>query len=365
MVLRVLRTLLAVLFLSAITEGGAWATELKMGFYAFPGKTYLDLLSGSPFNFLLPYGLEGKESAFTDDFLDYASQKGVGIVFPVKDVFKGSKWYPNVSWCPTDTEQAFLECLVGRYGSNPAVVGWYLADEPTDTVGHRRRDLLESNAQAIRGKSRLPIMVEDYPLPRGKMWDDLLRYVDNPVVGPYLVPDKPLSEQYDNVASLTRKTTKDVYALVQVFGKYQYAHYKRDEVTGRPPTMDEVRVLGYLSLIAGARGIIFFSLNDFIKQPDFKTKWPVLVEIGKQLKRDYPLLAEGKPLSGVYNVKGPADCFSTVRRYQGHNVLVAVNAAAEPRQISISRQGSPKGMVTINLRGVEVKTANLDELMRR
>lgn len=351
------------IILIAIWGNTAYADDLLLGFYTFPAKQDIDMLAGSTFKYLMPYGTDGKGEAFLEDYLNHAKMKGVRIIFSLKDAYKESRWYPKTHWCSTDRESELVSCIVGRFKDYESVCGWYLSDEPTDTVGLRNKEKIKANAEAIKRLSSKPIFVEDYPIPKGKMWDYLDSFSNVLMTTSYPVPEKNLSDAYEVIKELISNSNKNVIAVLQIFGKYQYPHYKRDKITGRAPSHEEIRVMSYLSLIAGAKGIMYFSLPDIKKLPDFKERWDFLIKLGGELKENYQLIASREKPSNGYNVKTQDGIFYLIRHFKERDYLIAVNATEKNRHPEISKKGGFIKKITLN--PLEVKVLLLSDILEQ
>lgn len=334
------------------------AEELILGFYAFPDKKYIDLIADSNIKYLIPYGTDGNKEEVLRNFLDYASSRNVKIIFSLKDCYKQSKWYPKISWCPAETEETLVSCIVNKFKDEPALYGWYVADEPTDTVGFRNREKIHTNIKAIRNISTKPVFIEDYPLPRGKLWDELSGWVDIFITGVYPVPEKPLSEVYEAIKGLTKRHKNPVVAVIQAHGKYQYPFYKRDENTGRPPTLEELRVMSYLALMAGAKGIVYYSIFDVVKLPDFKERLEFLKGLAKELETNYQIISSKEDFSVNQRDIREGNVFCISRKFKRNDYLICVNSAGFSAQLEILTKGIKE---EIQFYPYEIKIINLSK----
>jgi hypothetical protein len=173
----------------------------------------------------------------------------------------------------------------------------------------------------------------------------------------YPVPDRRISEPYEVVKSMSSKYKNDIIAVLQAFGKYQFPRKKRDEITGRAPTYEEMRVMSYLALMAGAKGILYFSLPKIKKLPDFNDRWGFLKKLGAELKSNYKLIvSQDKPIVN-YRMKGEDGVYYLVRHFKNKDYLIAVNSTGEKRSLEIFLK--ERIMKTITLGSLEVKILEL------
>jgi len=356
MVLRILSLILFFLFFAA----QVYAEEPFFGFYAFTDKKYIDALGGSPIDYLIPYGMSSNEEQKLWDFLDYALQHKINILFSLKNCYKTSEWYPKITWCQTEDEEKLVDCIVSKFHEHEAVQGWYLTDEPTSTVGEKNKSTIEAHARTIRKYSEKPIYIEDYPPPTGIMWDYFAGFTDYMMTTGYPVPEDSLNQVYDHVNGLTSKYSNPVIGIVQVFGKYQYPNSKKNEITGRAPTTDEIRIMSYLALMTGAKGVFYFSLHDLMKQPDYLAKMEYLTTtLIPELKENYNLISsKAKPGKNYRLNIWKKDVFAKLTNYGGRDRLIAINASPELRSFEVL-DGENKLLHKINLNPFEIKIISL------
>lgn len=273
----------------------ALAEEFILGFYAFPNKHFVDLVADTEFKYLITYGTDGqKDENNLRDFLTYAEAKKIGVIFSLKDCYKTSKWYPKIEWCNTDIEKELVQCIVSKFDRYAAIKGYYLADDATDTIGNRNLQLYKTHVQTIKNISTNPIFVQDYPLPRGKLLDVFSLTSDYLIISIYPIPEEDPGKVYNAIRSVVNTYKTSVIAVIQAHGKYQYPFYKRDNITGRPPTFDEIRIMSYLALMAGAKGIIYYSLFDIEKLPDGRERLNFLKNLAKELKFVYETISRNE-----------------------------------------------------------------------
>lgn len=267
-----LKKLSIVILLTFLLSLNAFADDLIVGFYAFPNKHFIDLIAGSKLNYIIVYGIDGTSEKNIKEFLDYADEKGVKIIFSLKDCYKTSKWYPKIDWCPTNSEKELVKCIVSKVDKYPSVVGYYLTDDATDTIGKKNLEIFKTHIKNIKLTSSKPVFVNDYPPPRGKLlevFDDTADYL---IVGIYPIPDEPAEKVYSVIKTVVDNYKKPIIALIQAHGKYQYPFYRRDQTTGRPPTLAELEKMTNLVIKAGAQGVVYYSLFDIEKLPDGKER---------------------------------------------------------------------------------------------
>lgn len=330
-----------------------FSEELILGFYSFSKKDYMDKVSGSFLNLLMPYGLEGKEEKDIEEYLNYALSKDVKIIFSVKDCYKTSKWYPKVNWANTDKPEEYVAKIAERFGKHPAVFGWYIADEPTWSVGIGNKNQIKLNCDSIRKFSDKPIIVCE--VPGMKLYDDLSKWCDILAPDIYPVPGGKILKVYEDINELKKKyKNSKIWAVLQVHGAYQY-NKEYDEITGRPPTYEEIKAMSYLALIGGAEGILYYSIFDLLKQNDGEKKLEFLKELAEELKKSYKIIASKDSKIKIEEVKKERVIY-IVKNYQNENYIICVNIAGIPNEFKFKVKD---GLKEIKFNPYEVKIENI------
>ena len=197
--------------------------------------------------------------------------------------------------------------VVETFRDHPALLAWYLNDELPLTMRPR-----------LEARQRLVSQLD----PNHPTWavlyqvDDLYGYLHTAdVLGtdPYPVPDRPVTL----AADWTRKSraVSDGYKpLWMVPQAFDWASYRKDPAKGRPPTLDEERVMTYLCLIHGAHGLIYYSYADLLRDPKvgFHQRWADLVKVAQEVKQLEPALLSAAPPPRM-EIQAPDYVHSAVR----------------------------------------------------
>lgn len=266
-----------------------------LGWYFGPGPTakdfraHIDRVAASPFNTIMCYGINAGGTDRVREYLDYLDAKGLKILYSIKDVFEGTKYFrePVLGF---RGEEAIVRGIVSSFRDHPALLGWYLNDELPPSM----RDRLEARYRLVRELDpRHPTWAVLYQV------DELFGYLDTAdVLGtdPYPIPSKPVT----TVSDWARKTDavsgghRPVWMVPQAF---DWSHYHKDR-PGRFPTIAELRVMTYLCLIHGADGLIYYCYHDLLRDPaSFERHWSDMVQVGREVRRLEPALvsARGTP----------------------------------------------------------------------
>lgn len=272
-------------FSRAIVRGKPY---FPLGWYFGPGPTakdfrdHIDRVAASPFNTIMCYGVNAGGLDKVRAYLDYLEERKVKIIYSIKDVYAGIKYYhePVLGF---RGEEEIVRNIVGAFRGHPAVLGWYLNDELPPSM----RDRLEARHRLVSG------LDPDHPT-----WavlyqvDELFGYLATAdVLGtdPYPIPSKPVTMAGD----WTKKTVgvsggnRPVWMVPQAF---DWSHYGKGR-SGRFPTRDELRVMTYLCLINGADGLIYYCYHDLLRDPaSFEKNWADMSAVGREVRLLEPAL---------------------------------------------------------------------------
>jgi len=340
--------------LSSVTATG---DELMLGFYDRADTSGFEMLADAGFEYVIPYGLEGRKESYIEKYLGVASRCGVNVIFSVKDCHKRSKWFPKVDWCHTDDPDELVGCIAKRFDGHEAVWGWYMADEPSVSWGKLNWPQLGANSRSIRRNSSKPIVVSDKPFRRAwLLWGYLSGLCDVLMTHTYPIPDRSVVDVWDAARGLSKRYKKPLIVVVQVHGKHQYAFTKTDEISGRLPTMNEIRVMSYLAAMGGADGIFYYSLFDFRAAPGFEERWRFLSGLARELKADHPIISSQEKVSARTDVAKNDGVYASVRCFEGTNYLVIVNSTPEPQVVETSFSG---GTTTVELSPLDARVLPL------
>lgn len=266
------------------------------GWYFGPGpttkgfQTHLDRIAASPFNTIMCYGINVGGTNAVREYLDYAAGKGVKIIYSIKDVYEGTRWFhqPVLGW---RGEENIVRNVVQTFRAHPALLAWYLNDELPLTM----RDRLEARQRLVQQLDpNHPTWAVLYQV------GDLFGYLNTAdVLGtdPYPIPDKPvtMASDWTRMSSAVSDGKRPLWMVPQAF---DWASYRKDPAKGRAPTLDEERVMTYLCLIHGAHGLIYYTYADLLRDPKigFEQRWADMLVVGREIKQLEPaLLSITKP----------------------------------------------------------------------
>lgn len=290
-----------------------------IGVYARNGlpQTSLDLLSGTPFNMVMPYSEPNR------DELDRAQAAGVMMMVSLKDYYSGYFRAPS-DLVSIQDEAELIRPLVWEFRDHPALLGWYTNDEMTpqyikQATAHHRW------------------IVEDDPnhptwtlLQRPHQVDQYLESFDIIGTDPYPLPAKPIrmvGEWTDRTADEVEHA-RPMWQVVQAFNWHNYPGTQ--DRPGGTPTIPQLRNMIWQTIASGGNGVVLYSLYDMIRAEDidFDAYWPQVVDLASEVAEYAPLLLSTEPAPRVTADGLPTDTqWLSTRSVQldGQTYLFAVN----------------------------------------
>jgi len=231
--------------------------------------------------------------------------------------------------------------LVRLYKHHPAVLGWYLCDEPRGIV-HRKemervRDVvakedphhpcvvLDNSGRGVAGLGRAGeiLWVDPYP---GFAKD-----------GPPRMPLTTVSIAMDDMIDGTRDLLCHYWIAPQAFNWGTWGGEKAK--TERAPTYDEERAMTYLGIIHGAQGVVYFAWKYALKEPHLADGF--LDRLGPEIRSLMPVLVNGADVEDLGIDVTPADHRVHVRalRVGSDIAIMAVNPEPKPVRATITVPG--------------------------
>lgn len=238
----------------------------------------LTTFADSKFNCLMPYGSPSREQ------MDMARDRGLKVIYSVKDIYVGSRACPKTIKTTAD-EEDHVRGKLRAFRDHPALLAWYLNDELPQTYMPR----LEAHQRWVEEDDpNHPTWVVLYQYRQVR---DYVRTFDVIGTDPYPIGRRPASM----AAKWTAETHRQVAGarpIWQVPQAHNWGNYPGHEKNARSPTFDEMRSMAWQCICEGANGIIFYSFFDLKKNRDvpFAEQWGRLKRIAAELDRWSPVL---------------------------------------------------------------------------
>lgn len=260
--------------------------------------------------------------------LDRAEKLGVKAIPHICDFFRGKEDYDG------------LRTVVSRIKDSPALLCWYLADEPTGWA--TLPETLKKAKEIIHEiDPNHPVLVLSNDRPSFEAYVDSC---DVFLSDPYPIPDSSI----DMVADWTeacRRATGDripVWMCLQAHGPPWY---------GRYPTPVEIRNMAYQAIIHGALGLHWWAYGPMRQSGH----WETYVKLVKEIRALEPVLLNGK--SGKLRViKVDGGHIHALTRYYGDlTYIFAVSVSKEPLEYSFKVKAGQNAEVMFEKRTLKVQ----------
>ncbi len=273
---------------------------LPVGLYLLGAtRQDIDIIADSPFNCIMPYGSPhlsfhgGYEDSTLDsvrEVLDYCDEKGLKVIYSLKDIYDDFRPYWNPELEPDDT----AALLVNTFKDHPAILAWYICDESAV----EKIPAIAARRQMINRLDPLhPTWSVYYQVPDFKHYIPAQDVFGN---DPY-----PINWWKDNhilgVDNSTREAEKlhmPLWAVPQIHNTGFYNPKWQEDpseyfTVQRPPTETETMTMSLFEAMRGARGFIMYSYFDLNLGPDklqFERRWPEVCRVAAKLQELGPYL---------------------------------------------------------------------------
>ncbi|MGN0870036.1 MAG: carbohydrate binding domain-containing protein [Victivallales bacterium] len=334
---------------------------MPLGFYCNVDEKNIALARSAGANTLLSYnimwgkygntgGMEGIRK-----WLDLLKKNDMKVLFSIKHLYSDKD-----QWNGIHGGSAIVESAVKAFRNHPALLGWYICDEMPasmqDKLTARRRqvNLLDpchptfsvffQFGELIGYSSGLDVIgVDPYPIRKS-------------------APEKTDMVLVEYAMEQARKTGKPVWGVPQIF---DYTVY---ENAGRAPTEQEMRSMSLLMAGLGAKGFIYYALQDLwskkLPADHFDRQWPKVRSVVTEMKKLEPFIISSHPA-----VELPVHCKAgKVRAFQltsedGGKAILVCSIQAGPSKAVWKLSGSwhsLHGKTTFDGRNAEFAGNSID-----
>lgn len=306
------------------------APVLPFGFFSIPAAEMAK--PDAPWVLAQTYSASYFPLAEMKTMLDGFAAAGTALAFepwfPHKTV-EESRYREPLS----DDEIASIRRRVHDLKDHPAVLCWYMWDEPEGSLVLPERLKACREVCALEDPYHPCIMLND-------SIDGILKYRDG---GDILMPDPyPCFVKGGLAASPIEKVGKFMDACYEAGGGRKavwvtpqaFNYGDCGQVNGRCPTFTELRNMTYQSVAHGARGFLFYTWGSFYNYPALSIGMPFLAREARDLKSAIlaPLRAESPQISAAEpKLVDAAYRVTSVGRY-----LFVVNNATAPQHVKVT-----------------------------
>lgn len=220
---------------------------------------------------------------------------------------------------------ALVENYVTRFKNHPAVLAWYLIDEPSAKwIGAEE---LASSYHLIRSLDPVhPVYLveaDDQDFIESSKGTDVL------AVDPYPLHRQPISLVGEHTRSAVERMEgkRPVWTVLQTFRTYAGQGLPQ----GMEPSRSEFRNMAYQAVLGGATGLGYYSLNDPGWTLRSTALWDDLKQFREELQWIASLVTEGEKTGGGHG----EDAEWGLWRHQSDYYAIAVNLTKEDKSVAI------------------------------
>ncbi|HPF04080.1 MAG TPA: hypothetical protein PLV06_04450 [Bacteroidales bacterium] len=298
------------------------------GFYTYspvhPALAEEEVVKG--FNMISPYQkiLPGKREE-RKAYMDRCAQLGMKVHYNLLSVAGGGGVGSVIEGMSPGQRIEFLREEVIAFRDHPALLAWYIADEP--------------NGYKISPDSLMPYynIIKEldpwHPVSMVFMTPfisalDYAGVLDIVMADPYPVPSMPVS-MVGNVAGqlyTEYRGKKPVWIAVQAFGG--------GEIWEREPTAQELRAMTYQSIIRGARGIQYFVRQGLNLFPKSTSAWAECGKMAVEIAELTPWLLSDEAAISV-KTSSP-NIMAASALHDGRLMIIASNRSNAPARCDLS-----------------------------
>ena len=213
-----------------------------------------------------------------------------------------------------DTTAIYEKVL--RYRNHPALLAWYLVDEPADAeVNPRDAERLYNRIRQLDPYHPV-LLVNNRP----HTFVDYIKSSDILAIDPYPVPNYPISRvsEYSVRAAWSGIRPTPVWLVVQAFGGVE--HWPR------APTAAELRNMVYQGIVNGTRGVLFYRFcGEEEREIQPLPLWQEVKELTRELGSLATILVANDVTRFLQRIDGSADLQVAVRESNNDFYLFMVN----------------------------------------
>ena len=299
------------------------------GFYCYspvqPRLAEEEVVRG--FSMMSPYQDNEPETlAARQRYMDRCARLGMKVHYQLLSVAGGGGVH-GADPKEATKRRALLEAEIKAFRDHPALLAWYIADEPTGSKVPPER-LAESRALINKLDPYHPVTVVFMNPGAAQRYADSMDIVMTDI---YPIPHGPPAGTGDAVQLLVNEFSleKPIWFVPQAFGGGEWWR--------REPTAQEERVMTYLPVIRGATGIQYFIRHGQNGFPKSTSAWAECGRLALEIAELAPALLSDEPRPEV--VCTPTSVAAAGWQDRGLVTILAVNTLNAPIPAHIELEG--------------------------
>ena len=246
-------------------------------------------MSEAPINMLINYHLGRAPIPALSTYMDELSSRGIRYMQTVNFYYRDDPQYKEIDYpAAREGEEALNRWVAKTLSAHPGLAGFYTADErPADIVP---RVFAQHRALAAAAPGTVTYAVLGDGLERqAPLWRDAVDVMGldpYPIVQPTGRNDLAMVGEWTRIGQDAVKGARPVWMVIQYFPL---------TTAGGWPTGAEIKAMSWMSIIEGARGLLYWSWGEkglaWVKDPrERERKWADLVKITKEIHALEPVL---------------------------------------------------------------------------
>lgn len=269
---------------------------MPLGFYAHIDEKNIALCREAGGNVLMSYGVlwqkwPGHKTPLdaARAMMDALDAAGLKLLFSLKDVYEtGSGANPVNAWYGVRGSDNVAAKAVELFRDHPALLGWYIADE----ISSSRADEVKKRRTMLNrldpGHPTWAVYYQFAELQDFTLAQDILGVDPYPIRG----ADSNNMSMVEFAMENASATGLPLWVVPQLHNVGIYS--SKGQISGRAPTSDEMCAMSVLMAGMGAKGFIYYKLDDLFSPklpPDnFRRQWPDTRKCFRLMKRLEPYI---------------------------------------------------------------------------
>ncbi|HQG63150.1 MAG TPA: hypothetical protein PK719_05805 [Bacteroidales bacterium] len=285
----------------------------------------------SPYQKILPESFYERKA-----YMDRCAELGMKVHYNLLCVSGGGGVNSVIEGITDSEKKQLLEYEINAFKDHPALLAWYIADEPN---GYGiTPDSLATIYNLIKAMDPWhPVsIVFMAPFLSSRKYANSMDIV---MADPYPVPDMPVTYTGNVAGTLVQEFSgkKPVWIVPQAFGG--------GELWSREPTRQEIRSMTYQSVIKGASGIQYFVRQGLNLFPKSAGTWAECGMMAVEIAELTPWLLSEEETIPVRSGSENVSVRSAV--HDGHLLIIAVNKTNVPVRTDFAINSSISGRAKV------------------
>jgi hypothetical protein len=255
-------------------------------------------------------------------YMDRCAQLGVRVNYGVNSLVGSGHNGAKGLDITEDEKLAILKSEVLAFRDHPALLAWYINDEP-DGQG-RPPAVLEKAYQLIKELDPYHPISVVFMMPQ--KINGFRNTMDIAMTDPYPIPG-PADKVAEDVKVMNSKLQyeKSVWLVPQAFGG--------QEMWSREPTAGELRVMTYMGLINGAKGIQYYVHAPGNLNPQSVSAWSACSDMAVETAQMTPFLLSADAAPAVHCED--STILTRAFMHKGNLLILVVNNENKPKTLSL------------------------------